>query len=166
MNIEKLRFIYGWIFVRPRRWLFLKMVFSSSLRLIPQNRGWGWTWPNLHWWILYKTVFKFFKWLHWDAWRRFCTWGERGLIRKSFLARVIQRIGKTTAGYAIGGGECFHCGSEEGCQVELSNDESGKQFILERTWKCATMDGTDHRFCGTTICPKCGYRAYYEDGSL
>lgn len=164
---RKFRYLLSWIFVRPRRWLFLNMVYSSTLRLLPRHDEYfGWIWPNLHWWILYKTVFRFFKWLHWDAWRRFCKWGDRGLIRKTFLARAVQRIGQTTAGYAIGGGECFHCGSEDGCQVELANDETGTVFILGRAWSVGTQDGTDHRFCGTTICPKCGYESYYEDGSL
>jgi len=79
---------------------------------------------------------------------------------------VVHRIGATTAGYAISGGECYHCSSPEGCQVDLSEDETGTTFILEKTWSEGTQDGTDYRFRGVTICPKCGYRAGYEDGSL
>lgn len=85
---------------------------------------------------------------------------------KPLIARVIKRIGATTAGFTILGGECFHCASPDGDQVELSQDETGKVFKLERTWESYSQDGTDYRFCGTTICPRCGYRSYYEDGSL
>ena len=81
-------------------------------------------------------------------------------------AAVIKKIGDTTAGYAISGGECFHCGSSEGDPVYLSDDETGETFKLENEWSCPSEDGTDHRFSGTAICPKCGYESYYEDGSL
>ena len=139
---------------------------SFGLRLMPEKHEWrGWEYPNLHWWILYHTVFNFCCWLNYDAWRPLCKW-DRVLIHKPLIAKIIHRIGQTTAGFVIGGGECFHCGSPEGCQVELSNDESGQFFKLKDTWSVGTMDGTDHRFSGTTICPKCGYQGYYEDGSL
>jgi len=133
---------------------------------IEKHEYFGWTFPNIHWWLLYLTVFRFFKWLNYDAWRPFCDW--TGGYRRTFpfMARIIHRIGATTSGYAIGGGQCFHCGSEEGDQVELSQDDTGKYFKLERSWSEGTMDGTDHRFCGITICPKCGYEDHYEDGSL
>jgi hypothetical protein len=143
------------------------MITNTSPMWLPEwNDCWGrYDWPNIHWWILYKTVFKFFKWLNYDAWRPFCKWGR---IRLTFplIARIIQRIGQTTAGYAISGGECFHCSSEKGAPVDLSNDETGIKFILEREWSEGTENGTDYRFCGTTICPVCGYKRYYEDGSL
>lgn len=164
--MKKLWYVYGWIFVRPRRWLFWKMVWATSPRWIPKKEQFlGWQWPNIHWWILYITVFRFCSWLHWEAWRHFCKWDK---IRLTYplIARIIHRIGQTTAGYATGGGECFHCSSKKGCQVDLSDDETGTNFILEKTWTCATQEGTDYRFCGTTICPVCGHKAYYEDGSL
>jgi hypothetical protein len=159
--------LFGWCFVRPQRWLFRRMVFSTHLQLLPQHDDYfGWTWPNPHWWILYKTVFRFFNWLHWDAWRPLCTWGERCLEHKPWWASLVQRIGGTTAGFAISGGECFHCASLDGNQVDLSDDETGQTFRLEEKWSVGTQDGTDYRFRGTTICPVCGYEAEYEDGSL
>lgn len=159
--------IYGWIVIRPIRWLFWKMACNTSLRLLPE-RDWDnrWRLPNIHWWILYKTVFKFFKWIYYDAWRPFCDW--TGGYRRSYplIARIIHTIGKTTAGFTISGGQCYHCGSEEGCPVDLSCDDTGKYFKLLETWKVSTMDGVDYRFRGITICPKCGYEEEYEDGSL
>lgn len=169
---------YGWLFVRPRRWFFWKMIDEGSfgIRWMPKRNEW-WTsetsefyrkymWPNLHWWLLYWTIFKFCKWLYWDGWRPFCDW--TGGFRRTYpwIARAIHKFGQTTAGYAISGGECFHCGSDDGDQVDLSEDETGTNFILEETWSVGTQEGTDHRFRGITICPKCGYRAEYEDGSL
>jgi hypothetical protein len=147
------------------------MVACGNLRLLPRKaENWDfeneWQWPNFHWWILYQTLFKLCKWMYWDGWRPFCDW--TGGQRRSFpwIARVIQRIGRTTAGCAIHDCECFHCGSEEGNQVHLANDETGKTFKLEETWTCATADGTDHCFRGTTFCPVCGFEAEYSDGSL
>lgn len=170
-------YIYGWIFVRPRRWFFGKMLWKGSfgLRLwFKRNEYWckdfdsfcdKWKWPNLHWWILYKTVFNFCSWLYWDGWRPFCKWGN---VRLTYppIARMLHCFGLATAGYHISGMQCFHCGSPKGCQVDLSEDDTGKTFILEKSWSISTQDGTDHRFCGTTICPVCGYKQYYEDGSL
>jgi hypothetical protein len=125
-----------------------------------------WKLPNIHWWILYNTIFKFFKWLYYEAWRVFCDW--TGGYRRTFplIARIIQRIGSTTAGYVIIGGECYHCASREGCQYDLSEDETGENFKLINTWTVGTEYGTDYRFCGITICPKCGHQSEYEDGSL
>jgi len=160
------RYILGWIFVRPRRWFFHRMIWCTDLQLVPRYISYlGWSWPNLHWWLLYKTVFKLFKWLNYDAWRPLCTW-EPHLKHQPWYAKLIQRIGQTTAGFAISGGECYHCASQDGCPVWLSDDEAGKTFINIKTWTTGTPDGTDYRFSGTTICPKCGYRQYYEDGSL
>ena len=161
------RYILGWVFVRPRRWLFWKMVCATRLQLRPFKRKWdGWYFTNIHWWLLYKTVFQFCKWLNYDAWRPFCDW--TGGYRRTFplIARIIHRMGHTTAGYATSGGECYHCGSEEGDPVRLADNETGTTFTLTKTWENATQEGTDYCLCGTTICPKCGYKAYYEDGSL
>lgn len=166
--LQNVFYIYGFIFVRPRRWLFWKMICGSfGLHILPEYDECFecWRLPNIHWWLLYKTVFKFFSWLHYDAWRVFCRW-DRIRLTYPLIARIIHRIGETTAGYAISGGECFHCGSIKGCQVDLSSDETGKYFILGKTWTNSSQDGTDYRFCGTTICPVCGYKSYYEDGSL
>ena len=134
--MKKIRYILGWIFVRPRRWLFWKMVCNTQLQLMPIKRDWcGWHFSNIHWWILYKTVFNFCSWLNYEAWMPFCKWNEKGYLeRESLIAYIIQRIGQTTAGYACSGGECFHCASEEGDQVELADDETGTTFILERAW--------------------------------
>jgi hypothetical protein len=158
--------IYGWLVIRPIRWFFWKMICNTALCVVPK-REWGqWRLPNIHWWLLYKTIFKFFKWLNYDAWRPFCDW--TGGWRQSYPlpARVIHTIGKTTAGYAISGGQCYHCGSEEGDPVTLSEDDTGEYFELLETWKESTMDGIDYRFRGITTCPKCGFKEEYEDGSL
>ena len=165
---QKVFYTYGWIFVRPRRWFFWRMVGSCYLIILPKKGVCNdIRWPNIHWWLLYKTVFRFFRWLNYDAWRPFCKWDKhRYLSSQPLIARIIQRIGQTTAGYAIHGLECHHCGSEKGDPIDLSSDNDENTFILEKTWTTATEDGTDHRFCGTTICPVCGYQSYYEDGSL
>jgi len=166
VSAKSVRYALGWAFVRPRRWLFRKMVFNSYLEL-RFRRLWQdgpIIWPNPHWWILYKTVFKFFKWLDWEAWRPLCTWEKNGLKHKPILARIIHRIGETTAGEAIGGGECFHCASKDGCQVWLA--DSDETFELIRSWQVGTQDGTDYRTHGITTCPKCGFKDEYEDGSL
>lgn len=166
--MKNIMYTLGWILVRPRRWFFFNMVANTLPVWLPIKKYYddGWTLPNIHWWILYNTIFKFFKWLYWDAWTKFCTYKNGWLDKKPLIAKIIHRIGSTTAGYAIGGGECYHCASPDGCQVELSRDESGVMFKLEQTWTTSSQDGTDHRFCGTTICPKCGYESYFEDGSL
>lgn len=167
---KKLNYILGWIFVRPRRWLFRRICSRGGNGIIwfPHYDGWDWRFPNLHWALLYWALFKPLKWAYWDGWRKFAIWdkGKGYLKSHTLLSRFIQRIGETTAGCAISGGECYHCASREGCPVELSKDETGEQFILEKTWTVGTLDGTDHRFRGTTICPCCGYRQEYEDGSL
>ena len=157
----------GWLLVRPIRWFFGKMLRGSYLRWkISHEDYWGWRFPNIHWWILYKTIFNFFSWVYWDGWRPFCNWDGGHRNTYPLIARIIHKIGSTTAGFAICGCECFHCASDNGSQVELSDDENGETFKLDRAWTEGTQDGTDHRFCGTTICPDCGYEAYYEDGSL
>lgn len=163
---KRLHYLYGWIFVRPRRWFFWKCILNSKLRLTPKKDWDRWLMPNPHWWILYKTVFTLCKWFYWDAWRYFCTYKNGFLHKKPLIARIIHRIGSTTAGFAISGFECFHCGSPDGNQVELSEDETGELFRLERTWTTYCEDGTDYRFSGTTVCPKCGFESYYEDGTL
>lgn len=159
--------LYGWVFVRPRRWFFLKMLVACHLRAKPE-RDWEGNikLPNYHWHFLYRTVFKFFKWLNWDAWRPFCDW--TGGFRRTYPlpARIIHRVGKTTAGFAAGGGECFHCASEKGDPVDLSQDETGATFTLEDSGARATADGTDYWFTGTTICPRCGYKQIYSASSL
>lgn len=167
--MKKLFFkLYGWVFIRPIRWFFGQMVRNTSLRLLPEKDDcWGcWRMPNMHWWALYKTVFKFYKWLYWDAWRVFCDW--TGGYRRTYplIARIIYKIGATTSGYSISGGQCYHCGSEHGNPTELSDDDTGKYFKLLATWTVGTLDGTDHRFRGITTCPICGYKQEYEDGSL
>jgi hypothetical protein len=163
---RKLRYMYAWLVVRPRRWFFGNMGAAAYIHWFPSQEWYGWRWPNIHWHLLYLTVFRFCNWLYWDGWRPFCDW--TGGYRRIFpwIARTIQAFGRTTAGYHCSGGECYHCGSPEGDQVDLSEDETGSTFILEESWTVGTQDGTDHRFRGVTICPKCGYRDEYEDGSL
>ena len=171
---KKVFYIYGWIFVRPIRYFFWRMIAYGSFetRWVPRKSeywphyGKKYVIPNFHWVLMYKTVFIFFKWIYYDGWRPFCDWTGGHRRTYPLVARIIHKIGKSTAGYAISGGECFHCGFEDGDKVELSCDETGEKFVLEDAWSCDTQDGTDHRFRGTTICPVCGYRSSYEDGSL
>jgi hypothetical protein len=146
------------VFVRPLRWLFWKMCWASHPRwrfdrLYP---GGPMRYPNIHWYVLYVTVFRFCAWLYWDAWRAFAVWKDRGegyrwLRRHTWLSRMIQTIGRGTAGYTISGGSCPHCGSREGDPVELS--QSDDYFELLETWASSTMDGTDHRFRGLRLVP-------------
>ena len=166
--MKKLMYIYGLLIVRPRRWFFWKMIINDRPRFIFRhcNIMKVLYWPNIHWYLLYITVFKFFKWLYWDAWRYFCKWENGFLSHKPLISRVIQWAGRTTAGYTISGGECFNCGFAEGDQVQLSQDETGKTFILDKTWTEATPDGTDYCYSGITICPVCGYKSEFKDGSL
>jgi hypothetical protein len=165
--MEKLFYIYGWIFVRPRRWFFWQMIRASYLKW-KFTKDWDneISWPNIHWWLLYMTIFKFFKWVYYEGWRPFCDW--TGGYRRTFpwIARVIHKIGQTTAGYAISGNECFHCGSDAGCQGDLSDDETGRYFKITDAGISSTPNGTDHWFMGITTCPKCGYQSEYSDGSL
>lgn len=93
---------------------------------------------------------------------------KNGRAIKNLFAEWVQFIGRTTAGWPCHGTilECYHCGFEEGSQVNCSEDETGKTFILEDTGVSFTDMGDDHWFSGTTICPVCGYRQTYSDGSL
>lgn len=179
-----LRYAASWVTVRPRRWFFWKCIAEGSFqtRWRPVRReAWEkyhprkgrertwiemFRWPNIHWVFAYKTVFAFFKWLYWDGWRPLCKWGEYGRETFPWYARLVKKIGQTTAGMAIHGGECFHCASDDGDQIDLFDDDTGTTFILEDGGTSDTPDGTDHWFTGTTICPKCGYRAQYGDSSL
>lgn len=166
--LKKFWYAYGLIIVRPRRWFFRNMIRNDRLQLLPKyNEYWErWSWPNIHWWILHETIFEFCHWLAWDGWRPFCDW--TGGYRRTFpwIARIIKRIGETTAGVHCFSCECWHCGAEDCDQTTLAGDETDTTFILEETWSEGTQEGTDHRFRGITICPRCGYRAGYEDGSL
>lgn len=161
--------IYGYIFVRPRRWFFRKMFGGSYLRILPKREDYfGWRMPNIHWWILYRTIFRLFKWMYWDAWRKLCTYENGWLKHKPFIAKIIHRVGSTTAGFAISGGECFHCSSVDGNPVYLSDPdyENGEYFELTESGVSSTQEGTDHWFKGITTCPRCGYKQEYGDGSL
>ncbi|MCK5616291.1 hypothetical protein KAR91_81265 [Candidatus Pacearchaeota archaeon] len=168
--------IYGWIFVRPRRWLFWHMVWSDRLSWkIERNYYYDgrWKWPNLHWWILRQIIFEPLKWLYWDGWRIFEKWEDKGggtrWPKGRLLARIAKRIGQTTAGCAISGGECFHCAFPGGDPLELSDPEGeyGEEYFeLTDSGSTATMDGTDHWFRGITTCPRCGYKQEYGDSSL
>jgi len=100
---KKFFYILGWLFVRPRRWFFWKMIANTYPRWFPKyDEFWQkWKFPNIHWWVLYKTIFRFFRWMHYDAWRPFCKWGR---IRLTYplIGRIIHRIGNTTAGFSNG----------------------------------------------------------------
>jgi len=159
-------YYFGWVIIRPLRKLSHWTAKGSfGLRILPKKSFWGWQLPNIHYWILYKTLGKFFLWLKWDGWRPFCDW--TGGYRRSYplIARIIHKIG-TTMSWGFHGGECYHCANEEGDQVNLADDDTGTTFKLLEAWDSATENGTDHRFKGITICPYCGYEDEYEDGSL
>ncbi len=166
---KPIRYFYGWLFIRPRRWVFNKMGWASTgLRWKPE-KDWNnkWIWPNPHWWILYKTVYKFCKWLEWDGWRPFAVWGEHRLKKHTFISKFLKWIGETTTGYYYR--ECYHCAAKGCAPVELSNGEPENEdyFILKDSGSSYIPgEGTDHWFHGITICPKCGYRQEYGDGSL
>ena len=186
--MKKLRYYAAWILVRPYRWFFWKCITHGSfsrycgVRWLPERREeWDnyhynknrprkeWEmiiWPDFVWVFLYLTMFKFFRWLNYDAWRPLCRWGEHCRETYPWHARLIHRIGATTAGGAICLYECYHCASKDGWSGDLTEDETGTTFRLERNYTSATPDGTDYRFCGTTICPKCGYESYIDEGSL
>ena len=162
--------IYGYIFVRPRRYLFGNMGWNSDLRPLPvKHEYFGWRLPNWHWWILYKTVFRFFKWLYWDGCIRVSRWEKRWFKGRTNLYGIIRRIGATTAGCAIMGGECYHCAFPGGSPVELSDPdgEYGEEYFeLTDSGTSSTPEGVDHWFRGITTCPRCGYKQEYGDGSL
>lgn len=144
---RKIRYIYGWIFVRPRRWFFHRMVCEIPSR---------WRCFNIHWWILYKTVFRLFSWMYWSGGSIFATQKKGFLIRKSLLGRILERIGETTVGYEITGcSECFHCGSLSGSQIELASTLNARLegFIL---------GGTNYQFWGIMVCPACGFKNSYQ----
>ena len=166
----RIRFIVSYLTTRPVRYVFSRMIRSSQLRILPTKHEWlGWQGTNLHWWCLYKTVFKFCKWLNYDAWRHFCDWSTG--CRNSYpgIARLIHWFGKSTAGYAIGGGRCFHCNDERGDPINISqyDGDNPKSLLVSNveTWTEATMDGTDYRFSCITKCPCCGYKSQFSDGS-
>jgi hypothetical protein len=179
----KIRYITSWITVRPRRWFFKNCLSKGSfgVRWLPERReeydNYCYVtekkrsvigmirWPNVHWVLAYYTAFKFCSWLYRDGWRPFCKWNP---YRATFpwYARLIQRIGQTTAGVHISGNECYHCASPAGDPSDLADDETGTTFILKDHGSSSTMDGIDHWFNGTTICPKCGYRSDYSSSSL
>lgn len=164
----------GWALIRPIRWFTRKISMASFGLTVkfekdpyyhPEFSRSKYKWPNLHWWILYKTVGKFSLWLRWDAWRVFCNW--EGGWRRTFPwpAAVVYKIGKTLS-YPYHGGECYHCASDAGDPIELSEDETGKYFTLTDSGTSSTPDGIDHWFRGITTCCKCGYKQEYGDGSL
>ena len=169
------KFIYqvrGWILIRPLRYLSRWSARGSfGLRLMPRKNtmypyyGWRYNMPNVHYWLLYKTVGELSTWMKWDAWRVFCNW--EGGWRRTFPlpARIVMKIGDTMS-YAFHGGECFHCAAEEGDPHNLTEDETGKYFELTDSGSNATEDGTDHWFRGITTCPKCGYKDEVQEGSL
>jgi hypothetical protein len=156
--------LYGWMFIRPLRWMSRQSVRGSfGLRLKPEKSWDGWRGPNLHLWLWYKTYGKFFLWMEGYAWRNFCDWTGGSRRTYPLIARVIHKVGRTMS-YGLRGGECFHCASEAGDQVELASGD--EHFKCIDSWTCSTQDGTDHRFRGITTCPRCGHQAEYEDGSL
>ena len=161
-------YIMGFIFIRPIRYAFWQMVCATSPRWWFKRGYECWYLPNIHWYILYITVFRLCAYLYWDGWRHFAHYHPQHNYLQfiSLPGAILKRIGTITAGGAISGGQCYHCASEYGNPVYLADDEENQTFILEKTWSIGTMDGTDHRFSGTTICPICGFRNYYEDGSL
>lgn len=159
--------LVGWALYRPVRWFFWKMICNCTLRFKIERCEVGYMptrYPNLHWWLLYKTVFKFFKWLNYYAWRVFCNWG--GGYRRTFppVARFVMWLGAVTAGSVISGGRCRHCGHADGDPVTLSEDE-GEFFKLSDSGSYGTQDGTTHWFKGVCTCPRCGAETEYGDSN-
>lgn len=162
------RYWISWVLVRPRRWLFHRMVWASTVRWVPRRAysGGPISWPNPHWWILYLTVFRAFRWLQWRGWRLLVKVDDRGCYGKiPWYARAVRRIGETTAGCATGGGECWHCASKDGDPVHLSEDETGETFELLDSGPTWSDWGTGGWFRGITTCPRCGFRREYSDSS-
>lgn len=160
--LQTIMYVYGWLFVRPRRWVFYKMACNSSIRWLPGRDVFdNWRLPNIHWWLLYHTVFSFFKWLSWSAWCRLCVY-ENGR-RKTFpwYARFVKWFGDTTAGMACSGfGECYHCGCEAG--------DYGSLEPIEYTNKHTYMTdyGTGNGWTEKVACPVCGYVSWHDNGDL
>lgn len=162
--------IRGWILIRPIRWFFGNISRAHSLRVWPERNEYyhkdyypyKYHWPNIHWWIAYKTIGKFFLWLNWNGWRPFCDW--TGGYRRTYpmIARIIHKIGKTCC-WNFYGYECYHCAADEGDPSELVDADS---FVLTDSGTSYTPEGTDHWFKGITTCPKCGYKAEFGDSSL
>lgn len=158
--------IFGWIVIRPiRKIMWWATKGSFGLRLWPKKEWGEWKLPNLHYWVLYKTLGNFSTWLYWDAWRVFCDW--TGGFRRTYPwpAKLVHSIGKTLA-WCFYGGSCYHCGSFENDPSSLSEDETGTSFKLTDSGTSQTYDGTDHWFRGITTCQKCGYQQEYGDSSL
>jgi hypothetical protein len=138
--------LYGWVFIRPLRWLSHKAIMGSfGIRWLPEKSWDGWRMPNLHLWFWYKTYGKFACWLKNDAWRPFCDW--TGGWRKTFPlhARIIKKIGEALV-WHFHGYQCYHCSHDAGSQGDLSEDETGATFKLLETGTSATENGTDHWF--------------------
>lgn len=170
--VRFLFYVCGWIFVRPRRWFFRKIFLASfgtrwwfQKREYWNDKGYIYEWPNPHWRIMYLTVWRFFKWVYHDGWRPLCTWKNGWLYKKPLIAEIVHWVGRTTVGQHIMSQECWHCGFERGDQSELAEDETGKTFILEDSGMSQSQDGNSYWFTGTTICPVCGYRSEYHDGT-
>lgn len=160
---RRLIYIYGWMFVRPRRFVVRKIAFPGSICVLPRRECGIWFWPNVHWFILHKTIWPLLSWLYWDGWRWFCKWEDGYRSTYPLMARFVRWIGRTTAGVCISPcQECFHCGFEAGNQVDLS---TGTNFILEDSGESYSENGTSYWFRGTTICPVCGYTDSYEDST-
>lgn len=171
----RLRYLAGWVLVRPRR-AFVGACFRGAyLSGFRRELVWdgktkklvkGWRRTNLHLWLVRKAIFepmkRFAKTPTWKAhpsgdWKlRTQRWWVRPFGWAWEWANAWTDIREHF--------ECYHCGSEEGAQGDLT--EYSDTFKNVRSWTSSTMDGNDYRFCGTTICPKCGYEDYYEDGSL
>lgn len=165
--------IRGWVLIRPLRVLSRACVKGSfGLRLkirrnefyIPGYNG-RYEWPNLHYWLLYKTVGKFSTWLYFNGWRFLCDW--TGGYRRTYPlpARILHKIGQTLS-YGFYGNECFHCAADEGDPGNISEEPNSIYFELTESGSNATEDGTDHWYRGITTCPKCGYKDTFSDSSL
>lgn len=171
-----IRLIYvlrGWILIRPIRIITRMGVRGSfGLRLkirknefhIKGHNG-RYEWPNLHHWLIYKTVGKLSTWLYLQGWRPLCRWGKRGRETYPLAARIVHKIGQTLA-YPYYGNECFHCAADAGDPGNITDDLNSKYVEIIASGSDATEDGTNHWFRCETTCPKCGYKDTFSDSSL
>jgi len=60
---------------------------------------------------------------------------------------------------------CPRCGSKSFSGYGGDGWENSHVEVVD-TWTESTMDGTDYRSAGWEFCARCGYRAWFEEGSL
>lgn len=70
--IQWLWYLYGWVFIRPKRWFFQRLLSGSGkLRILPNKLYGKWRSPNILEWIGYRIIFRPLRWCFWNAIREF-----------------------------------------------------------------------------------------------